>query len=922
MVKRIVVVIAAVILSLGAAESMSNGQIIEAIKANPALLDSPQAKQYMQKKGLSAKKESGVKPGTTTAHPVDEASLSAVYDKNDTDIPHAVDLNASRSLSVKDFLKNPLTYEEADARFKRLMTQQIKEQTMPLRRYGESFFANKNGIDLASLPVPDGYRLAVNDTLSITLYGPKSDELSLAVDRDGTIVLPSFGPLHVAGLSFVEAKKVIGDALAQAFPNVGVVVTIAKYSTIQVTLAGEVTAPGVYNVTSFSTVKDALITAGGIAANGSMRGVEVKRGSRVIKVVDLYKIIRDGDKRQEVLLEAGDAIVVPIVKKTVTLEGGVKNPAIYEPKPNETLADILYYAGGLKAQSSKYDIKMTRYTDNEKVEIVSIDAKDAAVTKLKDQDRIYVYDLAAANMQGVTLYGNVVKPGFRALPQKGMTLSALLGPEIRQQTMKGVFLEQTLFDYAMIKRIDDNLSEQLIGFSLADALHGKTAVPLHNRDEIYIFNEASVRPIPKVTVEGECIVKPGAYRYLDNMTVPDLINTAGVSCAVPDYAHVKVLSYDPVTHNPVIRIVDLFKDTMVRLAPSDEVTLFNFYTAHPIPQVTLNGEINKPGTYPIGDATTLREVILAAGGVTDKADSKIEVVHYEVVKGKRTAVIVPYGMTDVMGEASPRVKAYDEITVFTIPDWGKKKTVKIVGKVRYPGEYTIQEGDKLSDVLRRAGGFMPEAFLDGAVFTRKDIKKIQEEAIQSQLRELEHKAAVIAASPKTTPTPGVGGTDSLMSMIGALKEQAKTMNVPGRMSIRLDRDTQRLSQSPYNIVLKDGDALYVPEKEDSVSIVGEVMNPSAMIHTTDDPDFYVAKAGGMKDSADASSIFIVHANGEAEKLTRGYLFNSGAKVGPGDSIVVPLKLDAYPTMMFVKDITAILYQFAVTAAALKTIGSL
>ncbi|MDD5053084.1 MAG: SLBB domain-containing protein [Sulfuricurvum sp.] len=930
---KILVWVAAIIFTLNAEDigGMSSASIVQSIKANPALLDTPQAQQLMQEKGVtkgevlqkvdqatkSAAEQSSstTTTSTTTTSAVKDTSAPSVADAS------AIDPEANQKDLVQRFLKNPLTYEEPDARYKRLITQQLKEKSAPLKRYGEAFFENKNGIDLTSLPVPDGYRLSPNDTLSITLYGPRSDAMTPIINRDGNIILPSFGPLHVAGLSFVEAKKVITDALVQAFPNVGVVVSISKYSTIQVTLAGEVAAPGVYSVTSFSTVKDALIVAGGIAPNGSMRMVQVKRANRVIRVVDLYKIIRDGDKRQEVLLQAGDVIVVPIVKQTIILEGGVKNQGIYEPKSDETFASILHYAGGLKAQSSKYDIKLTRFVDNEKVVTLSLDLSHAGSTKLHDQDHIYVYDLASANMRGVTLYGNIVKPGLRPLTGKNMTLGDLLRPEITQLSIKGVFLEQTLFDYAMIKRIDENLSEKMIGFSLADALSNKTPIQLHNRDEIYILNTASVRPAPKVSIGGECVAKAGDYKYLDNMTVYDLINAAGTTCVV-DYHHINIVSYDPQTYKPINKTVDIIKDGLTKLTPSDQVTLYNYFTINPIHNVVVSGQVNKPGEYPIGDATTVKDLLLAAGGLTERADQKIEIVHYNLKDGKRVSTVTRTTIADTMGAASPKVMPYDEINVFTIPNWGKHRTVKLVGKVRYPGEYTIQEGEKLVDVLKRAGGFTDTAFLNGTVFTRVDIKKIQQDAITAQIQELEHKATIIAAQPKSSSAGSISMNDTspLMAMIGSLKEQAKTLDIPGRMTVHLDADLERLAQSPYNVTLKDGDALYVPEKEDSITVVGEVMNPSALIYTTDDANAYIANSGGFKESADPSNAFVIHANGEAEKINKG-LFTSSSKVGVGDSIVVPIKLESYPTMLFIKDISSILYQFAVTVAALKTIGT-
>ena len=336
----------------------------------------------------------------------------------------------------------------------------------------------------------------------------------------------------------------------------------------------------------------------------------------------------------------------------------------------------------------------------------------------------------------------------------------------------------------------------------------------------------------------------------------------------------------------------------------------------------INGEVYSPGKYPIDSKTTVKDLVLAAGGLTDRAGDKVEIVHYIVEDGKRKRVIEHISRATIMSKNSPKVKNYDEIKIFKIPYWSKKKSVTIKGQVLYPGTYPIEDGDRLVDLIKRAGGFTDNAFIDGAVFTRKDIKKMQEKGLAREVKELEKKITYMAASP-TQAGEKSGDKQMLISLLDKLKEEIKDINMTGRIIVKLDKDIGKLSNSPYNIILKDGDSLYIPSAEDSVVVMGEVLNPSAQIYN---PDFtfsdYIERCGGLKESAGVDSIYVIHANGEAKKIEAGYFFISNAKIQKGDTIVVPMKIDTVSNMQLAKDITSIFYQLAVSAAALKTIGSL
>lgn len=922
----LLILCALALLAYGVDVTSNNKAIVDAIKKNPSLLDSTEAKYYLGKQITSIAEA----PKTLQINAVNAVDAN-VSDLNTSDLNTSTIVNSDLNVTQEDpyltaITRSPLSMETNEAYFKRLVTLQTKgaqKAALPLTRYGIEFFSNKNGLDLTSLPVPEHYRIVPNDVLSVILYGPKSENMSLNVDKDGSIVIPSFGPLQVSGLTFAEAKKVIADALMAAFPNVGVTVNIAQFSTIQVTLAGEVVTPGLYNLNSFSTLKEALISAGGVSSNGSMRGVMIKRKGKIVSTVDLYRIIRGTAKTQETLLKAGDVVVVPVVGKSVIVDGNVKRPAIYEAKGNETLADILSYAGGLSASANKNDIRITRYDENEKMSIETVSLLMASKKKVMDQDKIYAYGIDVSNIRGITLYGNVIKPGFWPLAKDGISVREFFKREIDQNSLRGVFLEQTHFDYAVIKRITPSLKEELIGFSLSKALSGEETIKLYSRDELYVLNKTMAEEKSIVKINGECIIRPGEYKYFEKMTLRSLLATAGVECPI-DERKVTILSRDPQNMESTVKVVDTTKEEAHYLNKFDEVFTVGFYTVNPHKTAMIKGEVYLPGEYPIGtNGVTLRELILSAGGLTDKASQeKLEIVSYEMKNGIRTRNVKTISSSVAMSDNSPIVSPYDEVTIYKVPQWGERKTVKILGHVKYPGEYVIEEGDHLSDLVKRVGGFTDTAYLDGAVFTREELKKRQQDGVERQIKDLEQRILFIASQP-TEAGQSAADKTQLVNLLGMLKEEVKKTEFVGRMAIKLQHDMRRFEKNSFNILLKNGDALYIPEREDSVIIQGEVLNPNAVVYRSDySLNDYLEKSGGLKDSAEPKNIFVIHANGEAETFKSGYLFTAQTHIGPGDVIVVPMQISTVSGMQFAKDITSILYQMAVSVAALSTIGAL
>ena len=998
----------------------TQSEIISAVKSNPALLDTPQAQAQMLKRGIS-KKQVLLKINNTTApskpnsKDIKQTVKNNIVTKKEN---KKVEGKQTKVYNINRFSNklNPLVYNNNSKLLAQIKSKQSIVQYSKLKRFGIAFFKNKNTIS-NNIIVPDFYILNPNDTVSIWIYGAKNDNFELKINNQGKINIPKIGPISIGGLKFKDAKKAIKSKLQPSFKNSEIIVNISKLSTMQVTLTGFVKAPGVYNVSSLSTIKDLLIASNGVKANGSLRNIIIKRDGKRYKTIDFYKLITIGDDSLNILLKANDVVYVPKALNLVKLDGDVNNKAIYELKNNETLASLLRYAGGLKTSASKFNIKIQRYIEHKKIKIFNFDYDNAEQWKLKDSDSVYVYDIDKVHRDSIVLYGNVVRPGKMALGSNH-SLQDLFLSQISKFGLSGVFLENTLFNYGVIKRQSKNLTKQFINFNLQDILNKKLDISLKQGDEIYIFNKFDTQLNPFVTIKGKVVAKEGKYQFIEGMTVADLIKIAG-TISPYDITKIKITTYDQSDYMPLVKFINEKQAQAYKLKSFDTVELYDYYLNNALQyatisgninfpgkfivgknmtikdcilsagglkpytfttylriartqvvdglngkefqvkniylnvedimankkdnivvkdkdkifiysieqmsqraKVTISGEVKNPGSYFIASDTTVQDIVKAAGGITNKAyKQKCEVVRYIIQNNQRTTKT--FTIANFLDKTNSfKLKEFDEIRISRIPNWNNKKSIIVKGEVKFPGTYVIKTGDKLGDVIKRAGGYTKNAFLEGAIFTRESIKKMQRAKMKESILQLKQKSLAISTQP-TGLGEGTKKVDAqgLINLIDSLAKEAEKLQPIGRITIALDENLSKFQQSPSNLVLENNDTLIIPSKNDTVLVMGEVMSPTAIIFEGDDLDDYIDAAGGLTQRADEDSIYIVHANGSASKANNGW-FSTQATIKTGDVIVVPQELITYSGLQIAKDIASIMYQFALTAASLHVVGGI
>jgi protein involved in polysaccharide export with SLBB domain len=301
-------------------------------------------------------------------------------------------------------------------------------QILPI--YGANLFRTvpSTFAPLDLTPVPPDYVLGPGDELRIRVWGQVNFQSNVRVDRAGEIYMPvpQVGPVHVAGLPYSELDGRLRQAVGRVYKNFDLAVDVGRIRAIQVYVAGAARRAGVYTVSSLSTLIDALFASGGPSVQGSLRHIQVRRGAETVTDFDLYSFLIRGDKSKDIKLLGGDVIYIPPVGPQAAVVGSVRNPAIYELKEDESLADLIADAGGASATASQARVSIERIEEHNERRAMEV-AYDTTglATKVRQGDLIRVFSIVPKYSQTVTLRGNTANPG-RFAWHPGMRVSELI----------------------------------------------------------------------------------------------------------------------------------------------------------------------------------------------------------------------------------------------------------------------------------------------------------------------------------------------------------------------------------------------------------------------------------------------------------------------------------------------------------------
>jgi len=637
-------------------------------------------------------------------------------------------------------------------------TQTTELVSTKLSRFGSDFFRMpvSTFAPITDVPVGPEYTLGTGDELIIDVWGMVEGRYQVTIDREGGILLPKIGRLHLWGLTFQEAENLIRQKFNKYYTGFELSITMGRLRTIKVFVVGEAQNPGAYEISSLSTLFHALYLAGGPTSIGTMRNIQLIRNNKIIGTSDIYEFLLTGKKQQDYKLQSGDTIFIPLTGPLVGISGNVKRPAIYELKEEKKLLDLINLAGG---------IHITGYCGRIQVE------------RIEKYEKKLIFDL-------------------------------------------------------------ENVTD------IFEGRDGANNILLQDGDFVRIFS-IDPRIYNKVFLEG-FVKYPGEYELKPGMTLANLLT--------PD----QFLPEAYLERGEIERIE----------MPSLKINIISFS-----PQKLLEGDQTQ----------------------------------------------------------NLSLQQLDKVRILS--EWKEPESIEIKGEIKLPGTYTIKQGERLSSVLKRAGGWTPEAFLQGAVFTRVSVKKAQEESIKQFIKTQEE--TLLREMSLSASSTGEKSSDK-MQLLTQQKELISLMasRVPiGRVVLHLD-EIEKLEGSENDLILENGDTLFIPKPPMTIHVIGAVNNPGALLWTKNKPvDYYLAMCGGFTKNADRKNIFLIRADGTAIPLyykpliPQQHLGSNQSLVGfatqkdvglqtvkQGDTIFVPEEMR--DRWQITKDIFTMFYQFVLPVAVI------
>ena len=794
----------------------------------------------------------------------------------------------------------------------------------------------------SNMPVSTDYIIGPDDNIVVQLWGRINEQYTLTVQRDGSIQLPQIGTIQVAGLTYKQLQELIKRE-AESITGVNVNVTMGKLRSITIFVIGSVKKPGAYTVSAFDTILNALIYARGPDTLGSMRNIQLRRRNKLITTFDLYDLILKGDSSKDMRLEPGDIIFVPKAEMVVAIGGDVRAPAVYELKKNKSLLNALKLAGGIKPSAYSEQIQIQRYLENRERIILDMSLDELKIQKrafkLQDGDVVRIFPVVKEDTNAVYLFGNVMRPGKYEYSQ-GMRITDVI--KVAEDLKP-----ETYFSYALIKRYEPpEKLPKLVPFNLGEALlkHStKENILLQPRDEIFIFNKWTFEDKPYVSVAGE-VRRPEAYPCDEGMRVKDAIYRAGGLTLNVSMGPANIFRTDPKTKEVSMLVIDLARamsreeDSNIILQDKDRLVIHSIREYRPEKKVSIYGEVKNPGEYPLAEAMTIRDLVFACGNLKESAYIySAELTRYDTSGGKlfKTEVkkINLKGALKGVEEDNIKLRQFDSLFILTIPKWQVKKKVSISGEVKFPGDYNFTERETLFELIERAGEYLPTAYLKGAVLTRESAKVTQRATLDRLIFEMEQDLAssTAAAESGALSPEDVVAAKAAMASRQMLLNKLKSAETTGRVVIRLT-SLDKLKGSKYDIVLEDGDKLYIPSKPGVVHVMGSVYNPTSLIYEKGNTvKHYLTLVGGPTVNADPKHAFIICADGTVISRSQGgsrgirwdgeehRWFGGGfysTTIYPGDTILVPRKLVKISGLKMTKDITEIIYRIAISIGAL------
>ena len=471
------------------------------------------------------------------------------------------------------------------------------------RRFGSNFFENKNISEVPQLFIatPSDYRLGPGDELIINLYGASENSYSVQISRNGTVKFDRIAPIYLSGLSIASAKTRLKNRLSKLYAGlvssdelskVDIDVSLQKARSVVINITGQVTAPGTYTISGFSSVLNALFAAGGPNGIGSFRNIKLIRNGKVNKTIDLYDYFVNGIY-PSVYMRDQDVILVEAYNKQVNVISGFKTNGLFELKEDENLNDVLNFSGGLSSNSYKEKLFIQRINSYSR-SIVEISKEKFSNSNLVDGDIINAKTISTLIENSISISGSVYLPGI-------FDLSTISTVNDLIEAANG--LNPSAINKGFLYRSEKGIEDEIIDLNLLD--RQDLNINLKDQDRIVVLSREDLIDLNSFKTAGY-FNSPGTFTLKEGMTITNAIILSGGFKNVAN-RNLVILSRNQTSDNGTdfIRNMEFsfdenYKtDNDILLEKNDIVTVRMIPFLRDSESFSISGEVNIPGEYPI-----------------------------------------------------------------------------------------------------------------------------------------------------------------------------------------------------------------------------------------------------------------------------------------------------------------------------------
>lgn len=827
------------------AGNISDAQILQIISAaNQRGMSSQEVAAFAKSKGYS------------------DQDISAIMQRANT-------LNANNGASQSSsssMLRQQVQFGQSDI-FKTGSFDTASLNNQESKIFGYEVFHN-NSISFSpnmNMATPKDYVVGPGDQLIVQVYGIAQASFNLYVNTEGKVVIPNVGVVHVGSLSIDAVKTILTQKIGTRYaglqgsnPSSFLMLTVGNIRTIKINIVGDVKTPGAYELPSFTTIFNALYAAGGPTINGSFREVQLFRGGKQIANTDLYEFLLKGKTDKNLRLEDNDVLLIPKYNKRVELVGEVRRNLFFELKGKETIETLIEMAGGFTESAYKKMVTIQRINGLNK-SIINVTDKEQATTVLEDGDFIAIGKTLTNYKNRIQILGSVNRTGDYEL-KANMKVADLI-------ELAGGLKADAFYKRAILYRTSNDLQQESINIDLSKAIEKETTnnIILQKEDLLVIASIYDIKENYFVTLQGE-VNQTGVFPYTKGMTIGELILKANGFKEAASGSSIELVRRVRDDNDKIANIihVEVEKDLSIKgtdkdiaLEPFDQVYVRAAVGFRNLKKVYVQGEANYTGQYIMDKPNmTIGDLLKRAGGVLNSSNVKGALLIRRTIFYNKVS-----NENEYLNRLEELRARYVDSTNSGFTESAKIKLSQIDKEINELYVKKIKNQETSADIGNLSKSSDPRNKKDT---TSKTKNKTEQENIEDL------KTALQARVFKN------------------LRDVTVNEDQYQFVSINLEKIIAATSASKYDVQLQEGDILYIPTFNETVSVSGDVLYPVAVKYeegaTLKD---YINQAGGFNNTALKSKAYVVEANGVVKRTHQFFGIRFYPEIAAGAQIFVP-----------------------------------